>query len=350
MCAWRPPTSGHLELDPGYSHFYSTEPEEPSASHSSPAALGRAPGQMAHTWLPSIQQQQQPAQAAASEDAAAHHQQLGMQQQMDMQQQPKMQQQPDMRCHTQFPACTQQHPAASCMLPSVYSGSGQRRLHAVGAFTQFGLPSHRQAPTGTAPTPMDPPHFGGSALPAATPGLPAGFTSPVPPQHPQLSTPPRLHMRTALPPEAAAQLQSLIRAALGPMAFNSLRSLMLRQHSAYRQQLFDLHMLSQVQKLLMCETQLQVLPLGPSGTTLPPLGGLKRTAWQRDCERGRVIEEGQGIEGEEEEGGGGDCPSQRPCRRGNQSGDDAVSPQGIASDFVPVSYDTTVVFPSHKTK
>ena len=61
-------------------------------------------------------------------------------------------------------------------------------------------------------------------------------------------------MRTALQ-TAATQLQSMMRAVLGPRAFNSIRSLMLRQQSAYKEQLLELHMLSQVQGLLMHELQ-----------------------------------------------------------------------------------------------
>ena len=62
-------------------------------------------------------------------------------------------------------------------------------------------------------------------------------------------------MRTALP-HTTPQLQSRVRAALGPSAFNSLRSLMLRQQSTYEQQLSELHVLSQVQRLLVCEMQI----------------------------------------------------------------------------------------------
>ncbi|GAX73569.1 hypothetical protein CEUSTIGMA_g1020.t1 [Chlamydomonas eustigma] len=46
---------------------------------------------------------------------------------------------------------------------------------------------------------------------------------------------------------------SQLRDTMGLSTYNSIRSLMLRQQSTYVQQLFELHKLSQVQKLLMCE-------------------------------------------------------------------------------------------------
>ena len=58
------------------------------------------------------------------------------------------------------------------------------------------------------------------------------------------------------PPTADSPLLSMMRAALGPSAFNSLRLLMLRQQAAYTQQLFDLWQLSQVQGLLVFEMQM----------------------------------------------------------------------------------------------
>ena len=91
--------------------------------------------------------------------------------------------------------------------------------------------------------------------------------APVLTQHPQPTTPPQSMMRTALPP-AVPQLQSSMRAALGPMAFKSIRSLMLRQQSAYVQQLSELHILSQVQRLLVCEMQIQT-PAGGNGAFTP---------------------------------------------------------------------------------
>ena len=62
------------------------------------------------------------------------------------------------------------------------------------------------------------------------------------------ANPPPLPM---LPPAGAPK--AMMRAALGPMAFKSIRSLMLRQQSAYGQQLSELHTLNQVQGLLTCE-------------------------------------------------------------------------------------------------
>ena len=90
-------------------------------------------------------------------------------------------------------------------------------------------------------------------LPVEHPGVLLSPTA-VPPHLPQLTTPPRSLMRTALT-LAATHLHSRVRVALGPSDFNSLRSLMLRQQSAYGQQLSQLHMLSQVQELLMSEAQ-----------------------------------------------------------------------------------------------
>ena len=57
------------------------------------------------------------------------------------------------------------------------------------------------------------------------------------------------------PPLPSSPLQSAMHAALGQGIFKTLRALMLRQQSTYVQQLFDLHELSQVQGLLMCEMQ-----------------------------------------------------------------------------------------------
>ena len=56
-------------------------------------------------------------------------------------------------------------------------------------------------------------------------------------------------------PPAGAPAQSMMRTAFGPRAFNSIRSLILRQQSAYGRQLPELHMLNQVQGLLMQEIQ-----------------------------------------------------------------------------------------------
>ena len=184
---------------------------------------------------------------------------------LDVQQQPNDVQlfQPEMmQLQPQLPA--QQHSAGSFIVPAAaYSGGDQQRLHAAGAVAPAGFPSHLQA-TGTAGLrPTDPRGCRGDvpvskALPAAPP---AYFTSPAaPPQHPQPANPPRSQMHTAFP-LAATRLRSIMRAALGPSAFHSIRSLMLRQQSAYGQQLSELHMLSQVQGLLLCEVQIQT-PVG----------------------------------------------------------------------------------------
>ena len=229
----------------GYAHFYPAEPEHSSAPRSGQAP-GRTLGQRARAWLPSIQRRQQHATTEAAcevEEARQHH--LGMQQQQRMRQQPEMRPQPLLPVPSaQLPSLTQQHPAAgSCMVPAG-SGRDRRRLNAAGAAALYGLPSPLQA-TGTADLRhMHPQQLGGSTLPsAAQPGLTSpipshhsqsGFTSPiVPSQHPQLSTPPRPFMRSARPPAAApTQLQSVMRAALGPRVFKSLRSLMTQPTSS----------------------------------------------------------------------------------------------------------------------
>ena len=67
------------------------------------------------------------------------------------------------------------------------------------------------------------------------------------------------------PPPSSTQLQSAMRVALGQGIFRTLRALMLRQQSTYVQQLFDLHELSQVQGLLMCEMQVLEMPFEGDG-------------------------------------------------------------------------------------
>ena len=378
MYAWHLASGGHLEPDPGYAHFYpAAGPEEPSAAHEGPAS-------------------------GSTEAVEAQQQQLDIQQQRAAQLfQPGMQLQPQLPAH--------EHAGGSCAA-AYYpdSGDDQQQLHAAGDVTPAGPPSHVQA-TGTALRPTDPQHVGGrlsTGLPASQPGV---YSPAVLPQHPQLATPLRSQMRPALPLAAATHLHSRVRVALGPSAFTSIRSLMLRQQSAYRQQLSQLHMLSQVQGLLMCEVQTQTAveddgafavrqrrqqrqqrqrqqqqqqqqqrpnplqhsppslpkactpplpPLHPSSTSGPPGwpltpsargvvsplamgplpgGGLKRTAWQRDRDGGRVSERG-GVEGEDDEGRGDISAYQRQrSRRGAKSGD-VGSPQRAATELTPVGY------------
>ena len=324
---WPLSSGGRLELDPSYANLY---PEEPSESRNFSPAPGRteAEGQPAYTGLPSIQQWQ-PSQEAADAVAAQQQQldtqqqldvQLGIQrnqemqqQQLELQQQLEMQRQP--RPQLPVPG-TQQHPAGSFMVPAAaYSGSEQQRLlTAAGAIiTPFGSPSHLQA-TGTAGLyPADPQQFRGS-MPVALPAAQPGFTSSpaVPPQHPQPATPPRPLMRTALQ-TAATRLQSVMRVVLGPRAFNSIRSLMLRQHSAYKEQLLELHMLSQVQGLLMHELQMQA-PVEGDGVFATKQQLLQQqqaqfwpSGWEVDYGYWEEEEEGEeNWEGEEEFGGRGD--------------------------------------------
>ena len=312
MCAWPLASGGRLELDPSYANLY---PEELSESPNSPAPPGKteAEGQPAYTWLPSTQQWQ-PAQAA-TEAVAVQQQQLdALQQQQEMQRQSEMQQQLEMQGQPlpQLPAPGQQHPAGSFMVPPAVAYSGREQQRLIAAAGASITPSHLQA-TGAGRRPMDPQHFRGSgpvALPAAQPG----FTSSpaVPPQHPQPATPPRPLMRTALQ-TAATRLQSVMRVVLGPRAFNSIRSLMLRQHSAYKEQLLELHMLSQVQGLLMHELQMQA-PVEGDGVFATKQQLLQQqhaqfwpSGWEVDYGYWEEEEEGEeNWEGEEEFGGRGD--------------------------------------------
>ena len=112
--------------------------------------------------------------------------------------------------------------------------------------------------------------FGAPVLHPAHPGPPPGIV----PRQQSGSTsmgPPPDRVRAApvppQPPPSAAPLQSSMRMALVPSTFNSIRSLMLRQQSTYVQQLFELHKLSQVQKLLMCEMQIQASVEGDGAFT-----------------------------------------------------------------------------------
>ena len=179
--------------------------------------------------------------------------------------------------------CAQAAPAAMTGVggPQLYMGSG----FGAGGFPRGILPEHISLlRPGIVPQGFSWPMGPLTERAAAVPALPAaaqqpGFMSspPVPAQQPHPATPPQSMMRTALPP-AVPQLQSVMRAALRPMAFKSIRSLMLRQQSTYVQQLSDLHTLSQVQGLLMCETPAE----GDGIFTKPPQPQQQQPPWPRN--------------------------------------------------------------------
>ena len=243
----------------GYAHFYPAEPEHSSAPRSGQAP-GRTLGQRARAWLPSIQRRQQHATTEAAcevEEARQHH--LGMQQQHRMRQQPEMRPQPLLPVPSaQLPSLTQQHPAAgSCMVPAG-SGRDRRRLNAAGAAALYGLPSPLQA-TGTADLRhMHPQQRQHTPLCCtARPHVPhpiAPLTVRLHIPHRPVATPAALYPAAAIhaqcSPARRRPYPAAVRDARGSRA-EGVQIAPLADDSAYKQQLFDLHMLSQVQKLLM---------------------------------------------------------------------------------------------------
>ena len=319
----RPQDSG-AQIDPGFAHFYRTKP---SARLSLPAAppvsapqlptppisqFPEAPDMLESRVLPLQESPPAPAcwvqggqcarpasaPAMAAQQQQQQHALVVHQQQLQQQRAVIMQAQPQQLPQQQTPPPAEQYlaPAGKHMSASQADLLIRRRRQQQ-HLQQMLRTSHQSISSGLLPAGPQQymsSGFGAGGIPRGlllperfsllrSETVPQGFSSsrpmgpltqgatavtvPVPTQSTMPATPPQSMMHTALPP-AETQLQSMMRAALGPMAFKTIRSLMLRQQSTYKEQLSELHVLSQVQRLLVCEMQIQT-PAGGNGAFTP---------------------------------------------------------------------------------